>query len=400
MTVARRYYELGICPSPGKQEGKDGRTPVALSQEYDEETNRLTVNVYMLRRGWNPPDKIYDMYLCQQMRQCGCSYNASVGWEINETLCTADVYWTWPSEAGCMLKSGSLAGSVSGSHYTEALAEAPGNAIYSVGDIRNPECPGCGMSNVDRETEIENPVPGEAITLSGCIDEESCLSLYGAGGCHPIGHERFETVGFMGGRVAVTSDTYSTTSTWIQSILDANAEKNFVQRILYPDSYPTYQINEEEYGTHLMMYSSYSGVYVVYPTLVCNDFNNCTELILLSEEEAFNFALRQGEYISFTNEDDAELFSTSYKVVWLASEWFDEDGNFFPDAYLVDIDGEPVPCWSTDPTGYEVGDWVALAKVGTEFPLDDFDNRVAVTNNNVPTVEEYIIIPFQFAGAA
>lgn len=398
MSIARKQYNLGLCPSPGKQKGKEYRTPVAISQSYDEETNRLTVTIYMIREGMNPPDKIYDLYLCPEGQQCGCRYPADVGWEINETLCTADIYWTWPEDAGCLLKSGALAGSKSGTHYTEELSEDPDWDIYPIGDIRNPECPGCGMSGADRETTAETPVPGEQFSLSGCIDEEACLGLYGVGGCHPIGSERFQTVGFMGGKVSVVSDTYSDMSIWVQNILDANSAKNFVKRILYPDAYPILWLSEEEYATHLMAWSDYGGGYVVYPTVVCNDLKNCTELVRLNDEAAFQFALTNGEYIYFVSAQDADRFSTSYKVVWLASEWFDEGGNFYEDAYLVDIGGESIPCWSTDKTPYGVGDWVALAKVGTEFPLDEFDHRVAVTNSNVPTVDEYIILPFAFQG--
>jgi hypothetical protein len=281
VTINRKQYNIGLCPSPGKQNGKEFRTPIAMLQSYDADENRLTITIYMIREGMNPPDKIYDLKLCPKGEVCGCYYAVDVGWEINETLCSCDAFWTWPEEAGCLLKSGSLTGEKSGLHFTEELAEDPDREIYSINDIRNPECPGCGMSNQDRDTTIETPIPGEDFTLSGCIDEETCIALYGAAGCHPIGTSRFETVGFMGGPIA--------------SIVDS--------------------------GTQL---------------------------------------------------------------------------------YEVTVGDQNILAHVCDRTEYAVGDWVALAKIGTEFPLDEFDHKVAVTNSNVPTIEDedyqYIILPYTFQG--
>lgn len=55
-----------------------------------------------------------------------------------------------------------------------------------------------------------------------------------------------------------------------------------------------------------------------------------------------------------------------------------------------------------DKTEYTVGEWVALAKIGTEFPTEEpYGQRATVTDGNVPTVdlEEYVIVPYEFAGA-
>jgi hypothetical protein len=280
MTISRKQYNLDLCPSPGKQKGMEYRTPVGMSQEYDAETNRITVTIYMLPEGMNPPDKIIDLSLCPEGQQCGCRYPTEIGWQINDD-CSAKLYWTWPEAAKCLLKSGYLIGGKSGAIYLEELYQDPGNEIYPVGDIRNPDCPGCGMAGVDREATEDYPVPGELFSLSACIDEETCLSLWGAGGCHPIGSELFQTVGFMGGLI--------------------------------------------------------------------------------------------------------------YDI-------FDEDAR----VYEVLVDGVLTGAQGTDLTKYTIGQWVALAKIGTEFPLDEWDERVPVTNQNVPTVgmEEYLIIPYQFAGAA
>lgn len=280
MAINRKQYELGLCPSPGRQNGKEYRTPVAISQSYDAETNRITVTIYMLREGMTPPDKIYDLYLCQEGQQCGCRYESTVGWRILES-CAAVIDWQWPSDAGCLLKSGYLSGSKTGIIYAQQLYEDPGWQIYPVGDIRNPECPGCGMAGDNAQGVADKPVPGERFTVFACIDEEACLSTWGEGGCHPIGADLFQTVGFMGGQI---------------------------------------------------------------------------------------------------------------------HDVFDEEARI----YEVMVDGVLTGAQGTDLTTYNIGDWVALAKVHTEYPTDDEGERATVTNENVPMVgiEEYMIIPFAFEGEA
>lgn len=137
------------------------------------------------------------------------------------------------------------------------------------------------MAGKDREATAETPVPGELFSLFGCIDEETCLELYGGGGCRSIGGVLFQTVGFMGGQI--------------------------------------------------------------------------TDVI----------------------DEDARL-------------------------YQVEVDGVATGTVGADMTKYNIGDWVALTKVGTDFPTEGegiYEERVPVTNGNVPTVDEYIIIPYLFAGA-
>jgi hypothetical protein len=419
--------------------------------------------------------------LCPEGQQCGCRYPADLGWQINSD-CSAKLSWRWPEAAGCLLKSGALVGSKSGALYTEQLYQDPGLEIYPVGDIRNPECPGCGVAGADRDSTVETPVPGELFSLSACIDEETCISLWGDGGCHPIGSELFQTVGFMGGVIAVISESYNTVRIWVQDIFDANASKDFVKRILHPDQYPNlnpelseldnyiegfdpdgddydykngilfgaYDPESEHWGSiaevapgiYLILkgmghptvwktievekangckikklqdgrwysifprrgwltFHEYNGGYAVYSNII---YQSGRATLILDDNEAFNTAIWNNDYIYFANLFDVMVFCQCYPIVNLSNPWLDEEGNLYPDAYLIDTGGESgaIPCWSTDKTKYAVGDFVALAKIDTEFPVDEYDERVPVTNENVPTVglEEYVIIPYQFAGAA
>jgi hypothetical protein len=280
LTVGRVTIRLGLCPSPGQQKGIWYRTPSKEIRYTKIDDDRIKISIPLIKVGRQVSDQIIRIALCPELMQCGCSYEAEVGWEILGN-CEARLSWQWPEDAGCLLKAGTLSGAKSGVVQTEELATDPDMVIYPMGDSRNPDCPGCGMAGADREAVEDTPVPGERFTLTGCIDEEACIAAYGAGGCRPIGSELFQTVGFMGG---------------------------------------------------------------------------------------------------------------------LIHDVFDEAARI----YEVMVDEVLTGAKGTDLTKYTIGQWVALAKIGTEFPFDEWEGRLPVTNANVPAVgvEEYIIVPFTFAGAA
>jgi hypothetical protein len=92
----------------------------------------------------------------------------------------------------------------------------------------------------------------------------------------------------------------------------------------------------------------------------------------------------------------SELFQTVGFMGGEITDILDEESQL----YEVNVNGYTTGAIACDRTSYQVGDWVALAKLDTEFPLDEFDEREPVTDSNVPTVgiEEYVIVPYQFAG--
>ncbi len=90
----------------------------------------------------------------------------------------------------------------------------------------------------------------------------------------------------------------------------------------------------------------------------------------------------------------SELFQTVGFMGGVIHDVFDEEARI----YEVMVDGELVGAQACDGTEYQIGQYVALAKIGTEFPVDEWENRVAVTNANVPPVAEYNIVPYTFAG--
>jgi hypothetical protein len=94
----------------------------------------------------------------------------------------------------------------------------------------------------------------------------------------------------------------------------------------------------------------------------------------------------------------SELFQTAGFMGGLIHDIFDEEAR----VYEVMVDGVLTGAKGTDLTKYTIGQWVALAKINTEFPVNEYEERIPVTNLNVPTVEieDYVIIPFAFSGVS
>lgn len=105
----------------------------------------------------------------------------------------------------------------------------------------------------------------------------------------------------------------------IRKILDENADKDFVQRILDPDNSPFLDLGGGFRGTHLMAadIDDETGRWLVYPTIVRIE----GELKQLNVEDAFHHAKTTGQYINFGDKkDEAIEFSKNYKKVWEEEE--------------------------------------------------------------------------------
>lgn len=100
----------------------------------------------------------------------------------------------------------------------------------------------------------------------------------------------------------------------IQTILDANKDKNFVDRIVNKDNYPTLDLGDGNYATHQMAWGESDGKYLVFPTVVYD--KNTNTLKKLQDKEAFDYAVKNNEFIEFDNQEDADQFSREYKSVW------------------------------------------------------------------------------------
>lgn len=99
----------------------------------------------------------------------------------------------------------------------------------------------------------------------------------------------------------------------VSTILESNADKNFVQRILKPDVSPTLDLGPGEYGTHMMSSAEVDDKNIVFPEIVQMPDGN---LKRLSPSEAVGHALRTKEFIEFPSRREAEWFAKNYKRVW------------------------------------------------------------------------------------
>lgn len=96
---------------------------------------------------------------------------------------------------------------------------------------------------------------------------------------------------------------------FVTDVLQKNKDKNFVQRIFDPSL--TLDLGNGESGTHMMAYDPKSKR--AYPTIV----QKGNGLVMLGDDEAYDYADKTGEYIQFKSARDAKKFSSNgYKIVW------------------------------------------------------------------------------------
>jgi hypothetical protein len=98
----------------------------------------------------------------------------------------------------------------------------------------------------------------------------------------------------------------------IKKILEANKGKDFVDRILNPDKYPVIDLGGGNYATHKMASGESDGKYHVFPTIIHKD----GELIEYKGKEAYDHAMKTGEYIEFKDPAEAAWFGEMYKKYW------------------------------------------------------------------------------------
>ena len=87
--------------------------------------------------------------------------------------------------------------------------------------------------------------------------------------------------------------------------LQANKEKNFVQRITNPGDWPVVQNPDGSYSSHRMGSAEVNGRNIAFPTLTYNPQTNA----LMAPQNPVREAMRTGEYIEFPNPEAAERFA-------------------------------------------------------------------------------------------
>ena len=106
----------------------------------------------------------------------------------------------------------------------------------------------------------------------------------------------------------VTADEYQQ----LMAILKANAGKSFVQRILRPNDFPTLDLGNGQVATHRMSWGEAGGRYFVYPTVLLNDKGQLHDY----GDQAWDHAIKSGNYIEFPSAKEADWFSQRYKGAW------------------------------------------------------------------------------------
>lgn len=100
------------------------------------------------------------------------------------------------------------------------------------------------------------------------------------------------------------------------SIVNQNRDKNFIQRMLTPDTSPVLQdyAGPGTVGTHLISSAGIDGRNILYPEIVQRPGSNNLER--LSRQDALRYALQSGEHIAFDSPEEAEWFGQNYKRLW------------------------------------------------------------------------------------
>ena len=106
----------------------------------------------------------------------------------------------------------------------------------------------------------------------------------------------------------------------IMKILNANADKPFVKRIIGDQTkQPRLDLKDGNYATHRMAWGEAdtpSGrKYVVYPTVMTGKDGKLVD----HGDKAFSHAVKTNNVIEFDDPKKAEWFSKSYKEAWKSS---------------------------------------------------------------------------------
>lgn len=105
----------------------------------------------------------------------------------------------------------------------------------------------------------------------------------------------------------------------IFGVLNAHRDKDFVKRMLFKDKSPVmYDLDGREV-THLMSGQTDDKGVHWYPTVVRKKGEK--KLTTLSEDEAYDYAMKTGEYITFENMDDFNFVAGNYKAIWGSKYW-------------------------------------------------------------------------------
>jgi hypothetical protein len=98
----------------------------------------------------------------------------------------------------------------------------------------------------------------------------------------------------------------------LMEIMQKNASKSFVQRILAPEKYPTLPQQGGGHATHRMSWAEADGKYYVFPTVLMEKDGKLKDY----GDRAWDAVTKTGNLIEFDNPDEASWFAQRYKAAW------------------------------------------------------------------------------------
>lgn len=94
---------------------------------------------------------------------------------------------------------------------------------------------------------------------------------------------------------------------------------NFEQRVLNADQYPVLKNKDGSVSTHRMAWGEADDKFMAYPTIVQDP--STKRLRQLGDREAFEYAMKNGEYREFGTPEEASAYADNgYKKFWNAAK--------------------------------------------------------------------------------
>lgn len=209
-------YTIYICPSSDSETpATEYRTPSNISSSTSDDVQTTTVHLVPSDDTYRTTD-IVEFEICPDGGVCasgGCDYSTRLSWVVESWL-TYKPQLTWVIPNYCNIRRVDLRyyrneddwWFLAGDALDETLSPIE---IYPDGDSNNPDCPACGLGDMEKFYLHSDPVPGTKYSLSACIENDSCVNIdcsgFGSSNTE-LGASVFETDSLTGGEVTNVAD--------------------------------------------------------------------------------------------------------------------------------------------------------------------------------------------------
>jgi len=108
------------------------------------------------------------------------------------------------------------------------------------------------------------------------------------------------------------SDSKAARRKFVNSVIEKNRGKSFIERIVNPTSYDPVKNEDGSVSTHGMAVGENNGKFLVYPTVQ----RYGAGLRRFDGDAAWKLAIELGKTVEFDNSEDANRFARDYKSGW------------------------------------------------------------------------------------